>query len=124
MSDAGDALRSAADSLEDARTDLEYGDLDAPLREIEAIASQHDDILGDLTETLREVGVTADTAAEADTSAFLLTADPGTDVYVARTDDRGGRWEATADDEGIVRNEDGESYSAGAYHIVGETDDE
>lgn len=49
----------------------------------------------------------------------LLVAPAGMTVLVEH-DATGKCEEATADDNGIVRNSDGESYSLGAYSIVAE----
>lgn len=59
-------------------------------------------------------------ATRADTG--LLTYHPGSEVYV-RNNRTGDQVVAQADDDGIVRNDDGEAYSDGAYSIVGEADD-
>jgi hypothetical protein len=51
----------------------------------------------------------------------LLEYDPGVKVYV-REDRTGDQVVAQSDDDGIVRNDDDESFSAAAYSIVGEAD--
>lgn len=51
----------------------------------------------------------------------LLEAPPGSTVLVEH-DHTGKCVEATAESSGVVRNEKGESFSAGAYTIVAEPD--
>lgn len=53
-------LRAAADCLDDARTDLKYGDLDLPAEEIEAIAERIDAQVAELETTLRELAAIAE----------------------------------------------------------------
>lgn len=53
----------------------------------------------------------------------LLEADPGTEHRVIRNYD-GEIQEATADDDGILRDEQGRSFSAGAYSIFNQDDGE
>lgn len=63
MSDASAQLRAAADCIDDARTDLEYGDLDVDAEdteEIEAIVEEVDGVLGDLIGTVRQTALLAE----------------------------------------------------------------
>lgn len=65
MSSPADRLRSAADHIDDARTDLEYGDLEMTTEELEEQVTGIDDITGDLVSTLREIAILEETEAEA-----------------------------------------------------------
>ena len=59
-------LRAAADSLDDARTDTEYGDIDMPSDELQGIVEEIDEQIGELESTLRKVALIAESKDEAD----------------------------------------------------------
>jgi len=72
ISDAADQLRTAADSLRDARTTLDHGDLDvdADVPEgaphPEAIVAKIDDQIGELQLSLQELAANVDVIEEVD----------------------------------------------------------
>lgn len=61
---AAEQIRAAADSLDDARTDLRYGDLDIDGAEIEEIVLRIDGQLSELEDTLRQVAILAEVNEE------------------------------------------------------------
>jgi hypothetical protein len=56
-SSAHGRIRAAADTLDDARTDLRYGDLDIDDTEVEEMVARIDGQIRQLERTLREVSV-------------------------------------------------------------------
>jgi len=57
-------IRAAADTLDDARADLRYGDLDIGDTQIEEMVARIDGQIGDLGRALREVSVLAEVHEE------------------------------------------------------------
>ena len=57
-------IRAAADTLNDARTDLRYGDLDIDDTEVEEMVARIDGQIRQLKRTLREVSVLAEVHEE------------------------------------------------------------
>ncbi|MFC6765452.1 hypothetical protein [Natrinema soli] len=57
MSSPADHLRSAADYIDNARTDLDYGDLEMPGDELQRQVAGLDDVAHDLEDTLREIAI-------------------------------------------------------------------
>ena len=55
MTNTAGKLRAAADCIDDARTDLEYGDLDDDVEEIQGQIERADEIMQTLDDSLREL---------------------------------------------------------------------
>ncbi|WP_141551654.1 hypothetical protein [Natrinema sp. CBA1119] len=60
MSSPADHLRSAVDSINDARIDLDHGDLEVPDDELQRQVAGLDDVAHDLEDTLREIAILAE----------------------------------------------------------------
>lgn len=66
MSETHGSLRSAADHLDDARTDLAYGDLEGPSEEHTAIIENMDEALMELESTMKQLAVLIEATEEVD----------------------------------------------------------
>lgn len=75
--DVSGLLRAAADSIDDARTDLDYGDLESDDEAISVHIDSVDTSLSDIEEVLRELAILEELSAEQREDAELPEVDDG-----------------------------------------------